>query len=758
MFRSALSTAIHAALLAGLAATPAAFAQTSPAPVASSSGSDEARTLDAVTVTARRREESLQEVPVAVSAFGEEDLKELQADRVDGLQGAVPNLNIVQGRGSSSAVNVFIRGIGQPDALQTFDPGVGVYVDDVYYSRIQGALMGLADVEQIEVLRGPQGTLYGKNSTGGAIKITTRQPGKETHALAELTVGSFGRLDGQAYVSTPIGDRNAFSIAIGRNSNDGYVEDPATGKDYNGEETLTARGKWRTEFSDNVALTLALDHTRQENALTLGRPTAPLLQTNFAGAPRVLLLAPTGEYDFRTRTSFRPDQGQELDHTGFAATLDWRLGERWSLKSITAQRSLGTAAFIDIDASQFQLGDVFVGLDQEQFSQELQLAYDNGSGLDALFGAYYLNEQVPSQQFAFANDFLALGALPLSFLRSIDDDLETRSLAAFAHANWTINDDWRLSGGLRWTEDRKDYFRTTSTFSNFAALNGTFAFRANDSWTALTPSLSLQRTFSERVMAYASANRGFKSGGFNGRANSAAEAANPAFKPEFVWTYEIGLKTTSANGRLQGNAAVFQSDYEDFQARVAESVLVNNVPTFTFPVLNAGKLRIRGAEFEGVALLEGGTRFAAQLGWLDATYREFIDLRTSVPTRPDFNPRLHDNVPFSPEWTARVAASHPFTLTNGATVVLGGDASYRAETWLSVDNRPGLVQDAYTLVGLFGSYDSPDGRWQLRAGVRNLTDEVYKTDAQEFSSVANIQTAYYGSPRNWYATFRYNFF
>jgi iron complex outermembrane receptor protein len=756
MFRSRLSTAIHAALLVGSLTAPAAFAQQSPAPA--TPAADEARTLDAITVTARRREESLQEVPVAVTAFGEEDLKELQADRVDGLQGAVPNLNIVQGRGSSSAVNVFIRGIGQPDALQTFDPGVGVYVDDVYYSRIQGALMGLADVEQIEVLRGPQGTLYGKNSTGGAIKITTRQPGNETRALAELTVGSFGRLDGQAYVSAPLGERTAFSLAIGRNANDGYVEDPVTGEDYNGEDTLTARGKWRTAFSDDVALTLAMDHTRQDNALTLGRPTAPLLQTNFAGAPRVLLPAPTGEYSFQTRTSFRPDQGQTLDHTGFSATVDWRLGQRWSLKSITALRDLDTAAFIDIDASQFELGDVFVGLEQEQQSQELQFIYDNGEGVDAIFGAYYLNEQVPSTQFAYADDFLAFGALPLTFLRSINDDLETRSVAAFAHANWTINDDWRLSGGLRWTEDRKDYFRTTSTFSNLALLNGTFAFRAQDSWTALTPSVSLQRTFSDRVMGYVSANRGFKSGGFNGRANSAAEAANPAFKPEFVWTYELGLKTSSANGRLQGNVAVFQSDYEDFQARVAESVLVNGVPTFTFPVLNAGKLRIRGAEFEGVALLEGGTRFAAQVGWLDAEYREFLDLRTSVPTRPDYNPSLHDHVPFSPEWTARLAASHPFSLSNGATLVVGGDASYRAATWLSVDNRPGLYQEAYTLMGLFGSYDSPDGRWQLRAGVRNLTDEVYKTDAQEFSSVANIQTAYFGAPRNWYATFRYNFF
>ena len=214
----------------------------------------EATELDAVQVTARRRSESIQDVPVAVSAFGEEALKDLQASNIDGLQGAVPNMNIVQGRGSSNSVNVFIRGIGQPDALQTFDPGVGMYVDDVYYSRINGALFSLFDVQQVEVLRGPQGTLYGKNSTGGAIKINTKNP-----------------------------------------------------------------------FDDE------------------GRAAEP----------------------------------------------------SWNLKSITAWRALQTSSFIDIDASQFELGDVLVALDQKQVSQELQLQYDSGDNLQMIFGAYCMNEKVP---------------------------------------------------------------------------------------------------------------------------------------------------------------------------------------------------------------------------------------------------------------------------------------------------------------------------------------------------------------------------
>src|SRR5690606_23467542 len=199
--------------------------------------------LESVTVTARRRAENIEKVPVAVSAFSEEDLKDLQATNIDGLQGAVPGLNIVQGRGSSSSANVFIRGIGQPDALQTFDPGVGMYVDDVYYSRIQGALISLFDVDHIEVLRGPQGTLYGKNSTGGATKIVTKAPADAPTGSVEATLGDHGRAEGRFYLAGGFGGAWSASIAGAVVGNDGYVEDPLDGRDYNDDDTKALRAK-----------------------------------------------------------------------------------------------------------------------------------------------------------------------------------------------------------------------------------------------------------------------------------------------------------------------------------------------------------------------------------------------------------------------------------------------------------------------------------------------------------------------------------
>ncbi|WP_240601678.1 TonB-dependent receptor [Oleiagrimonas sp. MCCC 1A03011] len=722
----------------------------------------EATQLQTVTVTARRRSENLEKVPVAVSAFSSEDLKDLQANNIDGLQGAVPGLNIVPGRGSSSSVNVFIRGIGQPDALQTFDPGVGMYVDDVYYSRIQGALFDLFDVDHVEVLRGPQGTLYGKNSTGGAIKIITKQPSQTPGGSVEAKVGSFGRREGQFYFTGPLSDTLTGSLAGIYTKSDGFVTDPTTGRKYNNDDTKAVRGKLRWEPSDAFNATLSLDYTKQDTALTLGQPTAPLYATDLLLGPVLLYTPPGGKYDFHSQTSFGPGKGQKLKHRGAALHMNWKLSGDWNLKSITAYRKLDSNSYIDIDASQFQLGDVLVDFHQKQFSQELQLQYDNGDNLEAVYGLYYLNEKVPSHQEAYANDFIQFGGLPIDFLRTIDDDLRNKSYAGFAHVNWTFAPTWTLAAGVRYTKETKKYYRTTSAFFGaplqaFSADPQAVIDNVSKSWSAVTPSLSLQKQFNPQVMGYISVNRGFKSGGFNGRANDPNEAADPIFNPEYVWTYEMGLKMRSSDNRLQGNLAAYRSNYSDFQARVSDVVNPGSLtPSFDFPVLNAAKLRIQGLEFEGTALMGRGTRLSTQLAWMDATYQKFDDHRLN-PSDPLYDPNLHKHVPFSPKFTARVALTQTFELSGGAALTFGADASYRSDTWLSVDNRPGLMQKAYTVTGLFGVYDSANGDWQVRTGVRNLGDKTYKTDAQEFSSVGNIQTAYYAMPRNWYLSARYNF-
>ncbi|MDQ0010505.1 iron complex outermembrane receptor protein [Luteibacter jiangsuensis] len=763
MKHAPLTLAIGLAI--GFAATLPAMAQdagqaNAPTTTEAKKKQQEATQLTEVTVSARRREESLEKVPVAVSAFSEEDMKDLQATSIDGLQGAVPNMNIVQGRGSSSSVNIFIRGIGQPDALQTFDPGVGMYVDDVYYSRIQGALISLFDVDHVEVLRGPQGTLYGKNSTGGAVKVVTKNPGATPEGSVEATFGNYGRREGRFYGSTPLGKDGAWSASLAGaiTRNDGYVHD-YSGHDFNNDDTKSIRGKLRFHPSDTFDGVLALDYTKMDTALTLGQPVSRLTRTDLV-LGTVTLLQPNldEKYNFHTRTSFPSNDGQELTHKGVALNMNWKLSDQWNLKSITAYRKLDSESYIDIDASQFELGDVFVGFHQKQASQELQLAFDNGSNLQSVFGAYFLRENVPSTQYAFADDLFAIAGRTVPFLRTIGDDLTTKSWAGFAHVNWEFVPSWTLAAGIRYSRESKDYDRTTSTFwgAPLAALNETVPLARNKDWTAWTPTVSLQKQFDPQTMWYVSASRGFKSGGFNGRANSAAEAKTAEFDPEYVWTFETGLKLRSADNRLQANLAAFHSNYKDFQARVSEIQNPGSLtPTFAFPVINAAKLKMDGFEAEGVALVGEGTRLSTQIGYLKAKYDRFDDARLD-PSNPQYNPTIHDHVPFSPKWTARVAATQTFNLAGGALTV-GADASYRTETWLSVDNYAALSQKAYTLVGAFGIFDSGDGHWQFRAGVRNATNKVYKTDGQEFSSVGNIRTAYYGMPRNYYASVRYNF-
>lgn len=765
-----LSMAIRGVLIASLLVGAPALAQEQATgqeqeqeqPKSTVTPPSQATTLETVTVTARRRVEPIQEVPVAVSAFGETQLRDMQASNVDGLQSSVPNMNIVQGRGSANSVNVFIRGIGQPDALQTFDPGVGMYVDDVYYSRINGALFSLFDIAQIEVLRGPQGTLYGKNSTGGAIKLTTKDPFDYEGGSVEATFGNYGRAEGRFYYGGRLSDTVAGSIAAAWITNNGYVRDAVTGRHYNDDDTRAIRAKLAFQPSEAFNATISFDYTDQDASLTLGRPTAPLVAVDLwpGMGPYLLQLAPTGRWNYRARTSFGPDKGQDMTHKGVSLVMNWNINDAWMLKSITAWRKLDSASFIDIDATQFELGDVFVGFHQRQWSQELQLQYQSDN-VKAIFGAYYLNERLPSHQEAYADDFLRWIGTPFDFLRTIDDNLRTTSTALFANVDWSINDAWSISAGLRYSRDRKTYYRTTSAFygpplAAFSANPQAVIPGVGHSWSALTPSFSLKYKFSEQAMAYFSANRGFKSGGFNGRANTQAESDNPIFNPEFVWTYEVGLKLQSSDHRLIGNFTAFHSNYRDFQARVSEIVQSGGVPNFAFPVLNAARMTIDGFEFEGSALLGKSTTLSGQLSWMHARYKEFNDLRLD-PSRPDYNPHIHDHVPFSPGFTGRIALQHGFDLSNGSVLSVGGDVSYRGETWLSVDNRPNLRQSAYTLVGLYGVWDSPQGAWQVRAGVRNLTDKTYMTEGQEFSSVGNIQTAYFGWPRNWYVSLRYNF-
>ncbi|MGB5164046.1 MAG: TonB-dependent receptor [Woeseiaceae bacterium] len=717
-------------------ATMAAALTAAPAALAQGDG------LEEIVVTAQRREQSLQEVPMAISAFTDEDLAALQADNLDSLQGAVPNLNLVRGRGSNSSVNIFIRGVGQPDALQTFDPAVGVYLDDVYMARIQGALFKLYGMERIEVLRGPQGTLYGKNTPGGAIRLISKRPGDEFEGSVGLLAGDYGRMQVKGYAAGPVSDNLSLGVSVLADKRDGYVDDPATGQKYNDEDTTVGRisGVWNA--SDTWTFDFALDMTREDVGLTVGRAEDAIIGVDLITGVVLRQLAPVGEWNFQTRTSLNDGEGQKVRSSGGHITATWDANDNVQFKSITASRSLDTDFYIDIDATEWELGDVFVGLDQKQFSQEFQLLGNNGDNVNWIMGLYYLHEEVPSDQIAFADDFLLLGGTPISFTRTIVDDLDTKSYGVFAQIDYGFGD-WNLGLGGRYTREDKSYFRSTSTFSDILGnADPAFEFSDSNDWSDFTPTVTLDYTVNDGVRLYGRVAKGFKSGGFNGRANGAADVSS--FDPETVWTAELGAKTVVFDGKLQANYAIFQSTYEDFQARVSVADGID----FRFPVLNAAELDITGAEIEAVLAVTDSFQLAAQIGYLDSEYGKGGFAGSDG---------IADEPAFSPEFTGRIAASYTASLASGASLTFGVDGSYRDAMWLSVENVVPLSEDDYTLLNALVSFTSPEGHWNLSAGIKNATDEVYKVEGQEFRSVGNIQTAYYGTPRMYTVAVDYHF-
>ena len=712
-----------------------------------------------IVVTARRTEESLQRVPASVSAFNERALERIQATDPTGLQGAVPNLNIVQGRGSSNAMNIYIRGIGQPDALQTFDPAVGVYVDDVYLSRIRGTQLDLLDIERIEVLRGPQGTLYGKNTIGGALKVVTRRPGRQIRANGQISLGSYQQAEVKTTVSGPVSETLSLGVGFLKSMRDGYVEDQLSSREFNDKNTTAVRGDVAFTPSDRLRVDIAADYSQDDAAMTVGQPLNDLttLYTPFFGTILPVQNKAEDGYDFEARISPSLPNSTKLKHRGVSATVAYDINDALTLKSITALRKLDTDDYVDIDATEWNTGDVFVSVDQKQVSQELQLAY-TGDRFTGVAGLYYLKEDVSSHQEAYGSDYLRIFASvpPAPFLRTVDDELETKSKAAYANGSFSLTDTLRLSAGIRFTHEHKDYERSTDRFLNNAFLDR-YSFAPSGSWKDTSPMASIDWQATKDIMLYARVAKGFKSGGFNGRANTAGESTE--YAPEKVLSFEAGFKSRIAN-QLTLNGAVFRNNYKDFQARVGGSDLD---PIFgatpTLSVINAGKLHIRGAELEAAWTPLQGLLLDAQIGYLDADYKEFDDVRFPGGSRAFQTPA------FSPKWTLRFGAQHSFNLGANGGITIGSQARYKARTALAVDNTlivypvfaspgvgtddevSGLFQKGYWLHDARIVWEAPSKHFAIGIYGNNLSDKKYKTDAQEFSSVGEIRTVYYGAPR-----------
>ena len=734
---------LSAALLGLIAALPTQAQE-------AANAADEASPIDSVTVTARRREESLLDVPVAVSAFSGDQLAERGALDITVLQQTVPNLTLQVARGSNSTLIAFIRGVGQQDPLWGFEPGVGLYVDDVYIARPQGAVLDIYDIERIEVLRGPQGTLYGRNTIGGAVKYVTARMRDTPRLDANVNLGSYDQRDVIVSASTPVGSWFAVGGSVAMLRRDGYGENLFTGNDQYNKDVMAYRLTTEWSPTDSLFFRLSGDFLDDESNARHGHREVP-------GAGLTAGEVVLGDrYD--NRAGIGDDNNVETRGASFLA--QWDISDALTFKWITAWREGDTETLIDFDLSPAPALDVPAIYDDNQTTQELQLLYE-GERVQAVAGLYYLDAYA-----AGAFDTI-LGLANLTIATS--GEVDTESIAAFTDVSIDLTDRWSVSVGGRYTRDEKtgSVYRQNFTgirsplFGNSAAIAGLLrtdpaAYEGRKlKFTEFTPRVSLRWEPSDALMLYTSYSEGFKSGGFDMRGDAVLFPGTvDGYTPEYVDTYELGAKTSLAGGRVNLAGAIFYSNYADQQVT---SQFALPGPTIVSFVDNVAKSKIQGAELEGTIAFTDAFSTAFQLGYIDASFDEFVTFDPVTGTRRN----LADQRDFqnTPEFSGALSLTYRLDLSNGGELAFIPSVSHRTEYQLFEIATPALDQDAYTLVDASIDWTLPGGRTVLGLHGKNLTDEDYRVGGYSFPGAlfGNSVNAFYGPPRTVMLTAHFSF-
>jgi len=760
--------------LAALTAAAPAFAQDEvAAAVAEAPAADDG----VITVTARRRSENLLDVPIAITAYSGEALEDQGALDITDINDTTPNVTIESSRATNSTLTAFIRGVGQQDPVAGFEAGVGLYLDDVYLNRPQAAVLDIYDVERIEVLRGPQGTLYGRNTIGGAIKYVTRRLSEDPSLRIRGTLGTDDHADLVVSASTPVSNDRVLRVgaSVARLSRGGFGDNLTTGLENYNRDVWAGRLSAEVNNNDNIFVRVAADYTRDRSNPRGGHRLIPGL---FTGAP---VLA--NEYDTRGALNF-PEQ--RIVAYGFSLFAEVQPADHWTLRSITAYRHDTTDTPIDFDALPAVDVDVPGVYENTQTSQELQILYSNGP-FNGLFGAYYLDANAVT----IFDVRLPNGVTALTF-----GDVDTETSALFGDFTYDITPQLSVSVGGRYTWDQR-----TSDIDRGVYLGGGGSpffggtgirivnqsdFTGTADFEEFTPraSISFKPTADQTI--YASYSRGFKGGGFDPRGvSSVAPDLNGngireyneiyefmSFDPETVTSYELGYRASLFDRRLRFGITAFHADYSDVQVPGSAATVINGQQTFIGITSNAGKARFQGLEFEGNALLArdfgtGGDtlNLAWSLGYINADYLEFIDARgIDVANRR--------NIQNTPEWTASATLNYGLPVASGTLNIIG-QVSYRSKTFQFELPAEGLDQPGYALFDASLVWRSDNDR------CKNLLDERYVTSGYVFLSqnpdtgVYNrnpvtgsviptlgregVLTAFYGNPRQVFVSVGVNF-
>jgi len=672
--------------------------------------------LEEVVVTAQKREESVQRIPVAVTALNEAALETRNIVNLQQVGAISPNVRIDTTRsGSGSGGPIFIRGVGQNDPLASADPGVGVYVDGVYFGRMNGSLFDLVDVERVEVLRGPQGTLYGKNTIGGAVNVITQRPNSELGGNLKARLGNYNHVQVVGSGNVPLSDTLYTRFSVMGEQRDGYSTNtlPTPGRDLDERRASAARGAIRYTPSDELDVQLNVDWNQERDG---GRA---LRRVNTGS------IIAEGSPDPFTASLDYPGY-RNSESSGLSAHVRWN-GPAFSLVSISSYRDIDEDHKVDLDAGPTNLMHQNVTFRQRQMSQEFQiLGTGFGDRLNWIGGLYAFNENSRYLEF----DSMLGGT---SFL-DLDVRPENTSFAAFGQIDWKFTN--RLTGtlGLRYTYEKRELNLRFNTFG---------PAYIDDTWSQPTPRFALAYQVTDSVLLYVSAAKGFKAGQLNARARSIPEYR--PLEPEQVWAYEIGAKTRFADNRVQLNIATFYSTYKDIQL-VSFAAQPNGID---FTASNAPEGKISGAELEIEANPLDGLRLQGSFGWVDARYTEYRDLAGR-----DLSWRKFEQTPST---TLSLAAEYTIALANDGSLALAADYVRQSKIFFESTNTAQLSQEDYGLLGARVAYTPPSKRVEFALWGRNLTDEEYIAQGVNLVGIVGAGSAIFGAPRTYGVSATYRF-
>ncbi len=766
-----------------LAFAPSAFAQDSDPAASADEGSEE------IIVTARRRDERLLDVPIAVSAISGDALEARGALDLTDVGNITPNTTLETSRGTNSTLSAFIRGVGQQDPVPGFEAGVGIYLDDVYLNRPQAAVLDIYDVERIEVLRGPQGTLYGRNTIGGAVKYVTKMLPQDFSLKARATYGTYDQAEGVLTVSAPVTDMLRIGGSVARLSRGGFGDNLTVPGVENYNKDVWA-GRGTLEFGGYgapVLIRISGDYTRDKSDPRNGHRLIPGL---LSGAPVL-----DDVYDTRAGLN---DPKQDIKAWGLAMNVSAELSDNLTLRSISSWRKDTSYTPIDFDSLASVDVDVPAVYRNEQLSQEFQLLYDSDR-LHGLVGFYYLDAKAYTKFDVLLATTGTLLSLP-GFAQQTIGDVRTDTWSVFGDFTFDVTDRLHVSAGGRYTVDRRDsfVFKQNRLFGADPEFGGTGValgapitnFNGKARFKKFTPRASISYDVHDDLMIYASYSKGFKGGGFDPRGSANVRAIDVnndgvfaydeiynffLFEPETVDSYEAGIKGATADGNINFALTGFYADYKNVQIPGSVGIDANNdgiFEGFSGVTTNAASATFKGLELETSARFAhdfagAGSRMSFQgtLDYIDAQYDEFIgNLGTDVSDITD--------IQNTPSWTA--------SGTLGALVPVGdGDVnfsttlSYRSKTQQFEYPSPYLDQKGYALWDASLVYSFGGDRYSIGVHGKNILDKRYKTSGYQFLVVnpatglpvtnasglptpslgrEGVATVFYGNPRQVFVT------